>query len=192
MRAGLASSWPLRSWEGIMYWQDSCAAWHWEMQSLDPGNTLFLAIVQAGHWLIGEKLCFEKRLGTMVQRAEPKFVGVVRQECHRLGCISPKVARRSRVEGRGYFPSLAHLVCYVSSGHPSTGQKPTGWRKSSREPRMHREHVESVQGEAEGTLSSFRSIKSLLFGAFLTEGKKSFCLPCKDALWIRSCLSSGK
>lgn len=42
----------------------------------------------------------------MVQRAEPKFVVVVRQDCPRLGCISPKVVRRSRDEGRDYFPSL--------------------------------------------------------------------------------------
>lgn len=77
------------------------------MQSLDPGHTLFLAIVQAGHWLTGEQLCFEKRLGIMVQRAEPKFVVVVRQDSHRLGCISPKVARSSRGEGRDYFPLLS-------------------------------------------------------------------------------------
>lgn len=58
-----------------------------------------------------EQLSFEKRLGIMVQKAEPKFVVVVRQDSHRLGCISPKVAMRSRGERRKYFLALAHLVC---------------------------------------------------------------------------------
>lgn len=57
--------------------------------------------------MIGEQLCFKKRLGIMVQRPEPKFVVVVRQDSHRLGCISPKVARSSRDEGRDYFPLLS-------------------------------------------------------------------------------------
>lgn len=72
----------------------------------------------------------------MVQKAEPKFVAVLRQESHRWGCISPKVARSSRGEGRDYFLLLAHLVCaMVSLGHPSTGEESTDWRSPAESPK---------------------------------------------------------
>lgn len=105
MKVRLASSWTLKSWNnrltGLLCSLALRNAEPWPWAYTIPGNSPGWALIDWGAALLWEEA------GIMVQRAEPKFVVVVRQDSHRLGCISPKVARSSRGEGRDYFPLLS-------------------------------------------------------------------------------------
>lgn len=154
MSVGLTSIWTLKSWRnGLIGLLCSLA--------LTNTKTLLLPILQAVPWLVWwAALLLEEARDPGAEWAKPKPVAVVRKTKHILSCISKNVTRQSRVDRSYYF---LYILCAMSClGHPSTREvnrlEEVQWRAI----RMHREHAEDVQREAEGALSNSWRIKALL------------------------------